>query len=81
MTLETPSSSENAPEITSSTKEELSSLQTEILQKLKKSENAEARVRMYGEIIDTYGVDALIGMIPAIGDASSSVVSGLYLLF
>ncbi len=80
MNLENPSSPEIS-EITSTTKEELSTLQQDIIQQLKKAEGSEARVRLYGKIVDTYGVDALVGLIPELGDASSSLLSGLYLLF
>ncbi len=73
---------ESEPKITQSTHKELSSLQQEIVAELTKAENSEARVRMYGELVDTYGVDALVGfLLPEMGDATSSIISGLYLLF
>ena len=62
------------------THDELSDLQKEILSELSKTKGSEERVRRFGKIVDDYGVDALLGLFPAAGDVSSSLVSGIYLL-
>lgn len=64
----------------SNTKEELTELQVSILKELSKTKGAEARVRRFGKIVDDYGVDAVVGLFPGVGDISTSLVSGLYLL-
>lgn len=55
--------------------------QTEILDKLRAAKNAEARVRTFAKIMDTYGVEAIIGLFEEAGDAVTSVLSGVYLMY
>lgn len=55
-------------------------LQQEVLENLRAAKGAEARVRIFAKLMDTYGIDAIVSLIPALGDVSSSVISGLYLL-
>ncbi|MBI2638632.1 DUF4112 domain-containing protein [Candidatus Peregrinibacteria bacterium] len=54
--------------------------QTEILDQLRAAKNAEARVRTFAKIMDTYGVEAILGLFEGAGDAATSVLSGLYLM-
>lgn len=54
--------------------------QNEILDQLRAAKNAEARVRTFAKIMDTYGVEAIIGLFEGAGDAVTSVLSGLYLM-
>ncbi|GEM_PF-2685014 len=54
--------------------------QNEILDQLRAAKNAEARVRTFAKIMDTYGVEAIIGLFEGAGDAATSVLSGLYLM-
>lgn len=54
--------------------------QAEILAELQKAKNAEERVRTFARLMDTYGLDAIAGLIPGLGDLNTSVLSGLYLL-
>lgn len=53
----------------------------EILKDLEAASNAEARVRTFATLADTYGLDALISLIPEAGDGASSVLAGLYLIY
>jgi molybdopterin converting factor small subunit len=53
----------------------------EVLTTLQHAKGSEARVRVFATLMDTYGVDALVSLIPEFGDAASSVLSGLYLLY
>lgn len=52
----------------------------EILDQLRAAKNAEARVRTFAKIMDTYGVEAIIGLFEGAGDAVTSVLSGVYLM-
>lgn len=51
------------------------------IEQLQKIAGSEARVRTFVKLMDKYGVDALIGLFPEIGDAASSTIAGVYLLF
>ena len=62
------------------THQELTNLQKEILQELSTTKGSEERVRQFGKIVDDHGVDALLSLFPGMGDVSSSLVSGIYLL-
>lgn len=55
--------------------------QQEILTELAAAKNAEARVRIFAKLMDTYGLDALVGLFEGAGDAAASALSGLYLLY
>jgi hypothetical protein len=55
--------------------------QSEILEQLRAAKNAEARVRTFAKIMDTYGVDAILGLFVGAGDATMSALSGLYLMY
>ncbi len=60
---------------------ELTDEQKLIIEKLKRAAGSEERVRLFATYTDTYGLDALVSLIPELGDAGSSVVAGLYLIF
>ncbi len=53
----------------------------EILKELKHSANSEARVRTFARLMDTYGLDPIVSLIPALGDGGATGLAGLYLLF
>lgn len=52
----------------------------QMLKKLEKAKSTQERTKLFGKIMDTYGVDATVSLIPELGDAGSSIVSSLYLL-
>lgn len=52
----------------------------EILEKLEKAKSVKERVDLFGKVMDTFGVDAIVSLVPELGDIGSSVVSSLYLL-
>ena len=54
--------------------------QKEILKKLAKSKSTKERVKLFWKIMDTYGVDPLISLIPELGDAWISIIATTYLL-
>lgn len=54
--------------------------QKEILKKLTKSKSTKERVKLFWKIMDTYGVDPLISLIPELGDAWVSLIATTYLL-
>lgn len=60
--------------------EELTPKQKEILEQLRKAKGSEERVKVFATIADDFGLDALVSLIPELGDAGSSIVSGIYLL-
>jgi hypothetical protein len=55
--------------------------QKTIVEKLNSAKNSEQRVRIFATIADDIGLDPLISLIPELGDAGSSIVSGVYLLY
>lgn len=55
--------------------------QKAIVERLNAAKNSEQRVKIFATIADDIGLDPLISLIPELGDAGSSVVSGLYLLY
>lgn len=59
---------------------ELTPQQQEIMEKLRAAKNSEERVKLFAVIADDIGLDPLISLIPELGDAGSSIVSGIYLL-
>ena len=79
-TLETPL---DRQEIQRSTQSELDleREKTEILAKLNECKTVEARVNVFATFVDTFGLDALIVLIPVMGDAAPSVIALPYLLF
>jgi hypothetical protein len=54
---------------------------TTILSNLESAVSAEKRVQIFATYADTYGLDTVLSLIPALGDGASSVISGVYLLF
>lgn len=60
--------------------DELTPKQKEILEKLRKAKGSEERVKVFATVADDFGLDALVSLIPELGDAGSSIVSGIYLL-
>ncbi len=54
--------------------------QKEILKKLTKSKSTKERVKLFWKIMDTYGVDPIISLIPELGDAWVSLIATTYLL-
>ncbi len=55
--------------------------QKEILNQFKKAQGSAERVKLFAKVADDLGLDALVSLIPELGDAGSSIVSGVYLLF
>lgn len=60
---------------------ELTPVQKKALEELKMAKNSEERVKLFAKIADDVGLDPLISLIPELGDAGSSIISGLYLLY
>lgn len=56
-------------------------LKQELLDKLNSAANAEGRVKIFATIVDTFGLDAIVSLVPELGDGASSVVAGLYMLY
>lgn len=54
--------------------------QAEILKKLTKSQSTKERVKLFGKVMDTYGIDPIVWLIPAIGDGWISLIASTYLL-
>lgn len=54
--------------------------QQEILKKLTKSKSTKERVKLFWKIMDTYGVDPIISLIPELGDAWVNIIATTYLL-
>jgi len=52
----------------------------EMLKKLEKAKSTQERVELFGKVMDTFWVDAIVSLVPELGDAWSSIVSSLYLL-
>lgn len=55
--------------------------QQEIIERLEKVTNSKERVETFAKLADKYGLDAIVGLVPELGDAGSSIISGLYLMF
>ena len=62
-------------------KNNLTPKQQEILTRLSSAKNSEDRVNIFATIADDIGLDPLISLIPELGDAGSSAISGIYLLY
>lgn len=59
----------------------LTDQQRKALEELRIAKNSEERVKVFAKVADDIGLDPLISLFPELGDAGSSIVSGLYLLF
>ncbi|HPO05951.1 MAG TPA: DUF4112 domain-containing protein [Candidatus Gracilibacteria bacterium] len=55
----------------------LDNLKAEI-EKLKQMKNSKDRVKLYANLMDKWGADALISLFPTLGDAASSGISSVY---
>jgi hypothetical protein len=53
----------------------------ELLLQLTKIHSTQERVKLFGKVMDDYGADALVSIIPEYWDISSSLVSTCYLLY
>jgi hypothetical protein len=60
--------------------EQLTPQQKEIMEKLRVAKSSEERVKLFAKVADDIGLDPLLSLIPELGDAGSSIVSGVYLL-
>lgn len=54
--------------------------QQQILDRLTKAKGSKERVDVVATALDTFGLDAIAGLIPVYGDAITSVIPGIYLL-
>lgn len=79
-TLETPLDKQEI-QATTQSELDLEREKTEILAKLNECKTVEARVNVFATFVDTFGLDALIGLIPVLGDAAPTVIALPYLLF
>ena len=53
----------------------------ELLQQLKAAASAETRVRIFAKFVDTYGLEALVGLFfPVAGDIAASTACAIYIL-
>lgn len=67
-------------QVQTETKEKLD--REKIIHELQSAKNSEDRVKTFATLADTYGLDAILGLVfPEIGDATVSGLAGLYLLF
>lgn len=55
--------------------------QQEILDQLKAAKGAEARVRTFAKIMDSYGLDPILDLFAGVGDATTGAIAGVYLLY
>jgi hypothetical protein len=53
----------------------------ELLSELATIHSTQEQVKLFGKVMDDYGVDALVGLLPVYGDVASSVLATLYLLY
>lgn len=60
--------------------QELTSEQLKILEKLTKSNSIKERVKLFGKIMDTYGVEPLLSLIPILGDIWINTIATIFLL-
>lgn len=58
----------------------LNSEQKLALQQLEIAQESEKRVKIFAGIMDNYGVDVMVGLLPAAGDIITAIVSTGYLL-
>ena len=65
---------ENKEKITESAKQD-------ILGILNQSDIVVKRVKLFGKVMDDYGIDAIVSLIPAFWDAGASILSSLFLLY
>ncbi|USN56298.1 MAG: hypothetical protein H6766_04460 [Candidatus Peribacteria bacterium] len=52
-----------------------------LLDQLVQARAVKDRVDLFSKVMDTYGLDAIISLIPALGDSAVGTVSTLYLLY
>ncbi|MFN7160392.1 MAG: DUF4112 domain-containing protein [Candidatus Gracilibacteria bacterium] len=52
-----------------------------ILTQIAHAKSAEERVRLFANIMDKKGVDFLLGLIPAVGDAGVAILASAYLFY
>ncbi len=85
---------ETTPDPKKQTKQELNSLKAEteaeakraeerkdIIDRLNNAADSKARVHIFGKLVDSYGLEALLSLIPGLGDGTSSAIAGLYLVY
>lgn len=51
-----------------------------ILEKIRKAQNAEKRVKLFAKLTDKYWLEAIVWIIPGLWDATTSTISTCYLL-
>jgi hypothetical protein len=61
--------------------QELAAIRTETLEKLQRAAGAKERATTFARLADRYGLDLLASLVPVLGDAGSSGLAGLYLLY
>lgn len=71
----------NREELKKEVEAELTPQQKEIMAKLRAAKSSEERVKVFAKFADDIGLDPLLSLIPELGDAGSSIVSGIYLLY
>jgi hypothetical protein len=71
----------NREELKKEVESELTPQQKEIMEKLRAAKSSEERVKVFAKFADDIGLDPLLSLIPELGDAGSSIVSGIYLLY
>lgn len=69
---------EREPQVENSTND---AEKTEMLKKLVKAKSTQERTELFGKMMDTFGVDTVVSLVPALGDTWSSIASSLYLLY
>lgn len=79
-TTVTEESKKHREQLVKEVESELTPQQQEILEQLRKAKGSEERVKVFGQIADDFGLDALVSLIPELGDGASSIVAGIYLL-
>lgn len=53
----------------------------DLLKRIKKWKRIKDKVALFGKIMDDYGADAIVGLIPELWDAGSSIISTMILLY
>ena len=54
--------------------------QKDILEQLAKTQSAADRTRLFAHLLDTLGIDAIVGLLPLLGDAGMSIIAASYFL-
>lgn len=60
---------------------EMEAAKKEIMEELKKAAGSQKRVETFAKLMDKYGLDPILGLFPALGDAGATGLAGIYLLF